>query len=573
MLKRGLAYNSGSSERISGIIMPSNDFKDHINQSVSFLAGRILSMQDRDPYSPTRGCFDRRYWAWKLVDFPEATFQRNVAALANLWSFPDSSYFRDDEILSSVIAGMDYAAVIQHKDGSFDQAFPHERSFGATGFILESLTEAFNIVGGEIGGRSAQKLKVSLKKAGDFLCGHEEKHGTITNHLAGACIGLLECGRTLDEPAFTSKAESMLDKILGLQSVEGWFPEYDGADPGYQTLCMYYLARIYELSPSAKLKEALKRSLEFLSYFFHPDGSYAGEYGSRRTAIFYPGGIAILAQHFEIAAAMLRQFMESIRSHTTVTLSDMDDGNIAPLLSNYTTTLKVLEHFNLDTECVLPKDMPDVCRHFPDAGLFLFGNDKYYAVLGASNGGVLKVFDKTSCTRIFDDGGYMGMLSNGSQVTTQITNLRTYCEVQDNGVNIETRFYRMPSVEPTPWKFVLLRILNLTLMRSVRIGNFIKKRLVRLLISDRKGVSVRLRRTVLFGKDRVILKDELSKSRRLKFWFLKCGVPFVAIHTASARYYEKITNSGILDPVSVDLDQLNSENSVCVNTVIEADET
>ncbi len=109
--------------------MLSNHFKDQMNESVGFLVRRILSMQDRDPYSSTRGCFDRRFWAWKLVDFPEATFQRNAAALANLWSSPWSPHYHDDQILASVIAGMEYAAVIQHKDGSFDQAFPFERSY------------------------------------------------------------------------------------------------------------------------------------------------------------------------------------------------------------------------------------------------------------------------------------------------------------------------------------------------------------------------------------------------------------------------------------------------------------
>ena len=40
---------------------------------------RLLSQLNRDPATSTTGCFDRRYWGWKLTDFPEATFQRNVA--------------------------------------------------------------------------------------------------------------------------------------------------------------------------------------------------------------------------------------------------------------------------------------------------------------------------------------------------------------------------------------------------------------------------------------------------------------------------------------------------------------
>jgi len=45
----------------------------------------LLSAQDRDPFSAAYGCFDRRYWGWKLIDFPEATFQRNVYPLAWYW--------------------------------------------------------------------------------------------------------------------------------------------------------------------------------------------------------------------------------------------------------------------------------------------------------------------------------------------------------------------------------------------------------------------------------------------------------------------------------------------------------
>ena len=39
---------------------------------VEAIGQRLLFVQNRDPYSNTYGCFDRRYWAWKLTDFPEA---------------------------------------------------------------------------------------------------------------------------------------------------------------------------------------------------------------------------------------------------------------------------------------------------------------------------------------------------------------------------------------------------------------------------------------------------------------------------------------------------------------------
>jgi hypothetical protein len=48
-------------------------------------AHRLLAAQQRDVFSPTYGSFDRRYWAWKMAELPEATLQRNVHPLALLY--------------------------------------------------------------------------------------------------------------------------------------------------------------------------------------------------------------------------------------------------------------------------------------------------------------------------------------------------------------------------------------------------------------------------------------------------------------------------------------------------------
>jgi len=37
-----------------------------------------------------------------------------------------------------------------------------------------------------------------------------------------------------------------VQQIYDHQSREGWYEEYGGADPGYQTLCTFYLARLWQ---------------------------------------------------------------------------------------------------------------------------------------------------------------------------------------------------------------------------------------------------------------------------------------------------------------------------------------
>ncbi|MGH9769012.1 MAG: hypothetical protein ACREAB_16400, partial [Blastocatellia bacterium] len=48
-------------------------------------APRALSLMDREAMSPTAGCCDRSYWAWKFVDFPGARFQEALCALGFLY--------------------------------------------------------------------------------------------------------------------------------------------------------------------------------------------------------------------------------------------------------------------------------------------------------------------------------------------------------------------------------------------------------------------------------------------------------------------------------------------------------
>ena len=63
-----------------------------------------------------------------------------------------------------------------------------------------------------------------------------------------------------------SKAKNLLARILANQSVEGWFSEYQGADPGYQSLCTYYLADVHRVRPDWQLLEPLRASISFLQH-------------------------------------------------------------------------------------------------------------------------------------------------------------------------------------------------------------------------------------------------------------------------------------------------------------------
>jgi hypothetical protein len=507
---------------------------DRLRRAAETAAMRALGDQDRDPASPTRGCFDRRYWAWKLVDYPEATFQRHVYPLAMLVQDPASRFYNRADVLEAIEAGLRFALSIQHRNGSFDQAFPFEQSWGATAFLLQPLIAALECVRPALG-RDVDRIAERLSASATFLRRQRERHGRITNHLAGGVHSLMTAGRALNDPAATAAASELLGEVLASQSSEGWFPEYGGADPGYQTLCVHYLAEVAAVAPSAELTRSLDRALDFLQWFVHPDGTLGGVYGSRRTRVAYPGGVALLATQSPLAAALANALLTAAADERAVTVLTIDAGNLAPLLTSVVRALSAPQEAWSPTAS-LPRDRDSACVDFPDAGLHVRSSRTYYALVGSRNGGTLTVFDRLSGECVGDDGGYVGELADGRLVTSQVTGTHRV-EGDAGSVTIETTFVEMPRPVPTPAQFLLLRLLNLTIMRSLSIGNTIKRLLVARLIAPQAQVPLVVTRRFAF-RDRVSIHDRFTNATGLAIRWLRGGRPFVSVHMASAGYYD-----------------------------------
>jgi len=527
---------------------------------------RLLCALDRDSYSLTYGCFDRRYWGWKIVDFPEATYQRNALILAKMLSISVDTQRR--RLLTTAIkSALLYTAKIQHTDGSFDQAFPHEHSFGATAFLLDSLLESYLAIKTDFSQDEATIIEKNFQKAARFLCNHDETHGMIANHIAGAALALLRYGRYCKDESFCKAGQKFLSKVLDSQSDEGWYVEYEGADPGYQTLCVHYLAQYYRQEPNDKLKMSLEKSFEFLKWFVHPNGTFGGEYGSRRTSVFYPGGVALLAREFPVAAAIWNAMRDSLEKGLTVVPDRIDIGNLAPLLSSWFLALG-----NWTDELVdipeLPCQMELVSADFPNCGIYIRSWGDRYVICGVSNGGVIKIFDRKSGKTILNDCGYVGCLKNGIKITTQLTGLKTKSIVTADCIELETPFFIMPAVVPSPFKFIILRLLSLTIMRSIRLGNLVKLLLVKMMISGKKKIPLSLTRKLNCTFDgRIVIEDIIRSKRKITLKWLRYGVPFCGIHMASAKYFEHF-DTPEEKVVEVDVEQLNTNNEIHVKVEI-----
>jgi len=187
--------------------------------------------------------------------------------------------------------------------------------------------------------------------------------------------------------------------------------------------------------------------------------------------------------------------------------------------------------------------------------------------VGASNGGVLKVYDRKKKMIYWNDGGYAGQTDRGKWVTTQMTDLARPVTVDKSEICIEAPFYSMLHNVPTPFQFIVLRLLNLTIMRNLWLGNMIKQLLVRMLISDKKAALLHLTRVVHFYPESITVMDKLHGKLDLRW--LVYGRPFVAIHMASANYFENPETSCTASKVqNVPVNELTTKGMIELQVTI-----
>jgi hypothetical protein len=156
-------------------------------------------------------------------------------------------------------------------------------------------------------------------------------------------------------------------------------------------------------------------------------------------------------------------------------------------------------------------------------------------VLGASKGGVLKVWDKRLNRLVWSDCGFVGRTGAGRVVTSQWLDRRSAPTGGDDAWVVERDFVQVPAKTFSPLLFAGFRVVN-ALLRFVPGGaTALKRALVHALIHRRREVPLHLRRSVTFEDDGVRVEDELTARGPLKLRHLRRGDKFSAIHMGAWR--------------------------------------
>ena len=517
---------------------------------------RVLSLLDREPFSPTFGCMDRTFWSWKFVDFPGARFQEGLCYLSFLYAtdFPDNPYFKSSKLLAWITGGFDFWSGIQRKSGDFDEAYPFERSLAATSFSSFYVSEAWNFVGSDLSQDTADRFRAALVRAGDWLGRNDETHGFLSNHLAAAAAALNHVEAITGRERFGQRSQYFLEKILAHQSDEGWYDEYGGADPGYQTHGSFYLARIFQLTGSEELLRSLERSFEFLAHFVHPDGSIGGEYTSRNTQTYYPAAFEMLASKSATASWIAQEMRPAVARLSAAGLGTVDIYNLFPLLNN---TVFAFLNASTHEDHEVPARGPSQERanlYFPRAGLLKVRRARYDLYVGAHKGGVFKLFDREKRRLVVSNSAYVGRLSNGGTLSNQWNDPDRRADLSDEAITVEGAFYQTSRPVMDPYRFLGFRLFSLTVGRFKGAAYWLKSLLVKVLIYRKRELDLRFTRTIRFHEDGIEVRDRLQGAGK-EIRELEPADNFTTIHMGSSRYFvphelTEVTSDGFWQPVS-----------------------
>jgi hypothetical protein len=489
------------------------------------LIPKILTLQDRNAHSPTYGCFDRNFWHYKIIDFPSGMAAEFVWPLALAYALrtPYSPYYQQSALKEWVAAGIRYAARSAHADGACDDYFPFEKAGGAAAFSLLACLESYALL--EL--HDEEMLEFFARRA-DWLANHHES-GRLTNHQALIALCLEKAGRLFEIDRWEKLKAKRIKRVLDWQDKEGWFAEYEGADPGYHTLTIGLLAQLQTLAPSNELAAAIERAVEFAAHFVHPDGSFGGEYTSRNTYNYFPHGFELAGKWIPAALELNDRFLRGLANGLGACYAD--DHILGHHAWSY---MLAWQHF-AETR---PEPAPraEGRTHFKHAGLIVERRGDATLYLALNKGGVFKFFRGDKLVQ--SDTNFSAVLRAGKKRRNAVAHLvaKYDVEIGEEEIAIRGKLGWAKAKQMTTFNLVVLRGLMFTVGRFF--PNLIRKLLQKMLITGKKSAPLRFARRLSWSGSQLRVNDELTAESWEHVEEAGIGPAQTSIYVVMSRTYQ-----------------------------------
>src|SRR5262245_9609519 len=239
-----------------------------------------------------------------------------------------------------------------------------------------------------------------------------------------------------------------------------------------------------------------------------PDGSVHPMLGTRSTALVYPSGIEALAtRHPDRFSALAARVRRAWERRLVPLPSALDFANAIRLGDDAREAAASLAPVVADrsVETAVAK------RSLGRAGLTVWRTPRRHVFVASSLGGVVVVYEHQAdgWRLAFEDSGYSFATDRGVWLT-RMPGAGAVVDEDDCALTVRARFARALHDEVTPVRLVLLRLLNLTLLRSQVVGDWFRQIVVGRLMAGRAWLGVTLTRRIRIEGDGVRLEDSLE---------------------------------------------------------------
>ncbi len=525
---------------------------------------RLLTCLDRNPYSPTCGCFHRDYWLYKTSDFPDAVRQFGVHALALVYryDFPGNIYKEHPKMKEWIIAAMLFWTKIQHREGSFDEFYPYERGWvGPTAFTMYTIAESCMLMKPDLSPEQERIILGAIRKAAKFILKGESEEDHLANHHAMACLAVWKAYESTGDEEFKTGFEKVWNTFLCYHNYdEGWSREYDGTDPGYLSATVSFLGKIYKTNKRDDIFRVLEQSVRFSSYFAYPNAFYAGSAGSRNTLHFYPHGYEILGQDIPLANAVAQQMLRGLSENKLVPPEIMTDRYLFYRVPEFLLSYLDYSPPRENNRSLLPWQKTDLHIWFEQSGIYARRLGDYYLLANLAKGGVMKIFNIPESRLVYNDCGMIGKLINGSIVTSQWIDPDYSIKIEPDTISVEGLFNKVPSNKTfTLFKNLIFRGVLFLLGWNPAFAHFLKGQIRKTLILGQRKLPVKFTRRIEMKNSFFTLTDKIQITGILRFESLSFGDEFFVRYVPQSRFFQS-------QELEVSGDVLNREDLKKLNT-------
>ncbi len=462
---------------------------------------RVLTQLDRDPDSPTFGCFDRNYWHYKIRDFPSSLLQQGAFTIEAIRTGQVPSLAPTPLCDRWAVGAVNALAQQVDRRGRVDEYYPFEAGYPPAAFGLYAASRLLLDWETHAPHLAAQVHREPLRRLAQHLAKRLE--AGATNQQAAGLAGLALAAKAGLITNQADRIQALATQLFQAQHPEGWFNEYGGPDFGYLTVTLDALVDYHDATGDERAIAAINRAVTFLTQLIGGDGRLPSTLNSRNTDYVVPYGL-VRAASWNLTAAWLVETLFSDLHETQHFAWSTDDRYHCHYL--FASIVRSLPHLT----AMQPAQQPtwNESLWLPGCGYFVYRPQAqpWTAYVAARKGGLVRIHRHQSAGQspILEYGwritqGQKSWTSNWWSADWAITHT-------ENSLQITGQCPRTSFHVPTPLKHGILRLLAFVLRQ--RLIPLLKRAMI-----FRPGSSTgpSFERTIEWGEWGVTVQDQFGQ--------------------------------------------------------------